>query len=321
VRTGIGKSQTTRYLSRLLKRQGLRVAVVRHPMPYGDLARQAVQRFATLADLDQAQCTIEEREEYEPHLAIGNVVYAGADYGRILERMEREAGVILWDGGNNDFAFYRPDLQITLVDPMRAGHETQYHPGEAVLRMADIVVIAKTNAAAADGIAAVTDSARRLAPRAAIVRGASSVALDDPAAVPGKRVLVVEDGPTTTHGGMAYGAGLVAARAAGAAAIVDPRPAARGRLAEVFAAYPHIGDVVPAMGYSAQELADLQATLDASDAEVVVAGTPCDLGRLITTRAPIVRARYEYDDAGTPRLSDVVVDFLKRRGLLSKGAG
>jgi predicted GTPase len=320
VRTGAGKSQTTRYLSRLLKRQGLSVAVVRHPMPYGDLAKQAVQRFETLMDLDRAQCTVEEREEYEPHIALGNVVYAGVDYGRILERAESEADIILWDGGNNDFAFYRPDLHLVLVDPMRAGHETTYHPGETVLRMADVVIVAKTNSASADDVAAVTATARRLAPRATIVRGASKVALDDPARIKGKRVLVVEDGPTITHGGMAFGAGLISAREAGAAGIVDPRPAARGRIAEVFAAYPHIADVVPAMGYSERELSDLRATIDAAAADVVVAGTPCDLGRLIKTRIPIVRARYEFDDVDAPRLSEVVMDFVKNRHLVASKA-
>ena len=317
VRTGIGKSQTTRHLSRLLKRQGLSVAVVRHPMPYGDLERQAVQRFATLDDLDRAQCTVEEREEYEPHIALGNVVHAGVDYGRILERIEDEADIILWDGGNNDFAFYRPDLHIVLVDPMRAGHETAYHPGEAVLRMADVVVVAKINSAAAADVAAVTESAHRLAPNATLVRAASRVTLDDAARVKGRRVLVIEDGPTITHGGMAYGAGLVAAREAGAADIVDPRPAARGRIAEVFAQYPHIGPVVPAVGYSAEELADLKATIEAAGSDVVVAGTPCDLARLIETPTPIVRARYEYEDVDAPRLSDIVTDFLKRRALVA----
>jgi predicted GTPase len=311
VRTGVGKSQTTRYLSRLLKEQGLSVAVVRHPMPYGDLSKQAVQRFETLDDLDRAECTVEEREEYEPHIALGNVVHAGTDYGRILENVEREADVILWDGGNNDFAFYRPDLSIALVDPMRAGHETAYHPGETVLRMADVVVVAKTNSASAGDIATVTESARRLALGATIVRGASTVALDDPGRVKGKRVLVIEDGPTITHGGMSYGAGFVAAQTAGAAQIVDPRTAASGRIAEIFTEYPHIAHVIPAMGYSGQELADLRATIDAADIDAVVAGTPCDLGRLIETRIPIVRARYEYADVDAPRLSDVVRDFLK----------
>ncbi len=318
VRTGVGKSQTTRYLSRLLKQCGLSAAIVRHPMPYGNLALQAVQRFETLQDLDRAQCTVEEREEYEPHIALGNVVYAGVDYGRILERIESEARIILWDGGNNDFSFYRPDLSLVLVDPMRAGHETAYHPGETVLRMADVVIVAKTNVASEGDVAAVAASARQLAPRAAIVHGASRVTLDDPGRVKGKRVLVVEDGPTITHGGLSYGAGLVAAQEAGAASIVDPRPAARGRIAEVFAAYPHITRVVPAMGYSARELSDLQATIDAAGADVVVAGTPCDLGRLIRTAAPIVRARYEFADTDEPRLSDIVIDFLKRRNLLAR---
>jgi predicted GTPase len=321
VRTGIGKSQTTRYLSRLLKRHGLATAIVRHPMPYGDLARQAVQRFESMADLDRAQCTVEEREEYEPHIALGNIVHAGVDYGRILERAEKESDIILWDGGNNDFAFYRPDLNIVLVDPMRAGHETAYHPGEAVLRMADVVVVAKTNSASAADVAAVIESARHLAPHATIVRGASRIVLDDPAMVKGRRVLVIEDGPTITHGGMAFGAGLVAAREAGAAAIVNPRPAARGRIAEIFAEYPHIGNVIPAMGYSQGDLADLQSTIEAAAADVVIAGTPCDLGRLIKTRVPIVRARYEYDDVDTPRLSDVVAEFLKNQDLVAKDAG
>jgi predicted GTPase len=319
VRTGVGKSQVTRAIARLLKAQGLRVAVVRHPMPYGDLAAQAVQRFETAADLDHAQCTIEEREEYEPHIAIGNVVFAGVDYGRILARIEAEADIVLWDGGNNDFAFYRPDLHIVLVDPMRAGHETTHHPGEAVLRMADGVLIAKCNSAAPADIAKVAESARRLAPRATIVRGASKVTLDDPGKVSGKRVLVIEDGPTVTHGGMPHGAGLVAATGAGAAEIADPRPAARGRIAEVFAAHPHIGRVVPAMGYSPQELADLAATIDAARAEVVVAGTPADLGRLIATKTPIVRARYEFEEIESPGLQDIVMAFLKERAIAPRG--
>ena len=312
VRTGIGKSQVTRYLSQVLKAQGLRVAVVRHPMPYGDLVRQSVQRFKSLADLDRAACTVEEREEYEPHLAIGNVVHAGVDYGRILAQVEQEADIILWDGGNNDFSFYRPDLHIVLVDPMRAGHESLYHPGEAVLRMADLVVVAKTNSAAPADIERVATSARALAPKAVILHGASRVVLDDPARVAGRRVLVVEDGPTITHGGMAYGAGYVAARAAGAATILDPRPSARGRLAEVFAEYPHIHEVLPAMGYSPAELADLRATIEAVAPDVVVAGTPCDLARQLDTRIPVVRARYEYEEVESPDLRDHVLAFLAR---------
>jgi len=319
VRTGVGKSQTARYLSRLLKQQGLRAAIVRHPMPYGDLAAQVAQRFATLDDLDRAHCTVEEREEYEPHIAVGNVVYAGVDYQRILQLVEAESDVIVWDGGNNDFSFYRPDLHIVLIDPLRAGHETTHHPGEAVLRMADVVLIAKTNSASTAAIAAVSESARRLAPRAQIVRAASRVMLDDPAQVRSKRVLVVEDGPTITHGGMGYGAGFLAAAEAGGE-IINPRPFARGHLAAVFTEYPHIGNVIPAMGYSDDELADLRASIDASGADVVVAGTPCDLGRLLAAKTPIVRARYAFEEAGEPRLADVVVDFLKERKLLPKGA-
>jgi predicted GTPase len=317
VRTGAGKSQTTRYLSRLLKQQGRSVAVVRHPMPYGDLVSQAVQRFETLADLDRAQCTLEEREEYEPHIALGNVVYSGVDYEKILKRIELESDTILWDGGNNDFAFYRPDLTIVLVDPMRAGHEMTHHPGEAVLRMADVVIVAKTNSASTDDIAAVIGNAERLAPNATVVRGSSKVRLDDPAKVKGKRVLVIEDGPTITHGGMPYGAGLVAAREADASEIIDPRPAAVGRIAEVLAQYTHIGRVVPAMGYTERELHDLRATIDAADADVVISGTPCDLARLITAQSPIVRVRYEYDDVDAPRLSDIVTTFLRDRALVT----
>jgi len=321
VRTGAGKSQTTRYLSRLLKQQGFSVAIVRHPMPYGDLTAQAAQRFETLEDLDRAQCTIEEREEYEPHIAIGNVIYAGVDYGRILKWVENESDIILWDGGNNDFPFYHPDLNIVLVDPMRAGHESTYHPGEAVLRMADIVVVAKSNSASAADVASVTENARRLAPRAAVVRDASKVTLVNPAMIRGKRVLVVEDGPTITHGGMAYGAGFISAQEAGAAKIIDPRPTAHGRIAEVFVQYPHIGNVIPAMGYSDQELADLQATIDEAGADFVISGTPCDLGRLIKTHTPIVRTLYEFDDVGAPRLADLVLAFVQRKRLVPKVAG
>lgn len=315
VRTGIGKSQVSRFLSRILKEHGLRVAVVRHPMPYGDLAAQAVQHFRCAADLDRAGCTLEEREEYEPHLAIGSAVHAGVDYGRILEDVEAEADVVLWDGGNNDFSFYRPDLHVVLVDPMRTGHESLYHPGEAVLRMADVVVVAKTNSANAADIERLVANVRKLAPRATILRGASRVSLDDPGAVRGRRVLVVEDGPTITHGGMAFGAGHVAARAAGAAELVDPRPFAKGRLVEVLAAHPHIREVLPAMGYSPEELADLRATIEAAAPVVVVTGTPCDLARALSTRIPIVRARYEYEEVESPGLREQLEAFLARRGL------
>jgi predicted GTPase len=320
VRTGVGKSQTTRWLSQLLRANGLKVAAIRHPMPYGDLERQAVQRFANMEDLDAADCTIEEREEYEPHIAAGNIVYAGVDYGKILARAEEEAQVILWDGGNNDFSFYKPDLQIVLVDPLRPGHETTHHPGETVLRMADIVVVAKTNSAAEVDIHRVTETARILAPRATIVRAASDVRLDDPSAVAGKRALVVDDGPTITHGGMGYGAGYVAAVQAGAGEIIDPRPFAVGDIAGVYQQHRHIRKVLPAMGYSEKELADLAATINASNADVVVAGTPMDLGHLVKLDKPVVRARYDFKEVGKPGLQTLVFGFLKERGLLSHSA-
>lgn len=318
VRTGVGKSQTARWLARLLKQKGLKVAVIRHPMPYGDLERQAVQRFASLPDLDAAACTIEEREEYEPHILAGNVVFAGVDYARILRQAETESDIIIWDGGNNDFPFIRPDLQIVLVDPLRPGHETTHHPGEAVLRMADIVVVAKTNSASEVDIHTVTETARRLAPKASVVRAASLVSLDDPAAVAGRRVLVVDDGPTITHGGMPYGAGYVAAIKAQVGEIVDPRLSAVGEIAEVFRQYPHIGKVLPAMGYSTKELGELQATINASSADVVIAGTPSDLAHLMRLDKPVVRARYEFAEVGEPRLSALIGDFLRSRGI---GAG
>jgi predicted GTPase len=319
VRTGVGKSQTTRFLAAHLKAKGLRVAVLRHPMPYGVLERQAVQRFASLADLDAAACTIEEREEYEPHIHMGNVVFAGVDYGRILAAAEGEADIILWDGGNNDFPFVRPDLQIVLVDALRPGHETSHHPGETVLRMADIVVVAKVNSANLRDIDSVTETARRLAPQAKVVRAASIVTLDDPSAVAGRKALVVDDGPTLTHGGMSFGAGYVAAVRAHAAEIVDPRLSAVGDIADLFRTYPHIGNVLPAMGYSAAERAELQATINGSAADVVVAGTPIDLAAVMRLDKPVVRARYEFAEAGEPRLSLLIEEFLARKGLPGSG--
>jgi predicted GTPase len=313
VRTGCGKSQTTRWLSRVLKQRGLQVAVIRHPMPYGDLERQAVQRFSTRADLDAAECTIEEREEYEPHLALGNVVYAGIDYAEIIARAEAEADVILWDGGNNDFPFLRPALHIVLVDPLRPGNETTHHPGEAVLRMADIIVVAKVNSASDADIQQVTENARRINVTAPIVRGASPVVLDDPEAVRGKRVLVVEDGPTITHGSMPYGAGYVAATEAEAAEIVDPRSAAVGEIASIYAKYPHIGSVLPAVGYHPSQLLALRETINAAVADVVVSGTTCDLGALIEINKPVIRARYEFSEAGEPGLGSLIETFLKER--------
>jgi predicted GTPase len=313
VRTGCGKSQTTRWLSRLLGKRGLRVAVIRHPMPYGDLERQAVQRFSKRADLDAADCTIEEREEYEPHLQLGNIVYAGVDYARIVAQAEEEADVILWDGGNNDFPFIAPDLHIVLVDPLRPGHETTHYPGEAVLRTADIIVVAKANSASSADVQRVTETVRGVNARATIVRGASPVEADDPEAMRGRRVLVVEDGPTITHGGMPYGAGYVAATQAQAAEIVDPRSAAADEIAAVYLRYPHIGPVLPAMGYSRAQLDALQETINASAAEVVVVATPCDLGKLIAIDKPIVRVRYEFAEMGTPGLGSLVEDFLEAR--------
>jgi predicted GTPase len=320
VRTGVGKSQVTRWLGKHLRSLGVKAAVIRHPMPYGDLAKQAAQRFAAMKDLDDAGCTIEEREEYEPHIAAGNVVFAGVDYERILRQAEKDAQIILWDGGNNDFSFCRPDLHIALVDPLRAGHEKTHHPGEAVLRMADAVVIAKANSAASGDIQKVTESVRQLNPNARIVRAASLVTLDNESAVRGKRAVVVEDGPTITHGGMPYGAGFVAATDAHAAEIVDPWPSAAGEIAHVYRTYPHIGRVLPATGYSARELADLETSLNAVEADVVVAGTPVDLGRLMKLNKPIVRARYEFGELGQPLLKDIVEDFLRARNLIGKPA-
>ena len=317
VRTGSGKSQTTRWLSRLLKAKGLKVAVIRHPMPYGDLEKQAVQRFASRADLDAADCTIEEREEYEPHLAVGNIVFAGIDYAEIMARAEREADIILWDGGNNDFSFIRPDLHIVLVDPLRPGHETTHHPGEAVLRMADIILINKVNSAANADVQRVSETARLTNPDAPIVRGASLVTLTDPSRVRGKRALVVEDGPTLTHGDMAYGAGFVAASDT-QADIIDPRSAAADEIAEVYRRYPHIGKVLPAVGYHPRQLLALQKTINAADADVVVSATPCDLGALLEINKPVVRASYEFSEIGEPRLSGLVEKFLTERHLISQ---
>jgi predicted GTPase len=315
VRTGCGKSQTARWVSRRLRERGLRVAVIRHPMPYGDLERQAVQRFADRADLANGRCTIEEREEYEPHLAAGNVVYAGVDYERIVAAAQDEAEIIVWDGGNNDFPFVRPGLHIVLVDPLRPGHETDHHPGETVLRMADVVVIAKTDAAAAADVQRVADTARRINPTAPIVRTASPIRLDDPDAVRGKRVLVVEDGPTTTHGGMAYGAGYVAAVVGGAATIVHPQPYATAEIAPLYAEYPHLGPVLPAMGYSPAQLRALARSIDATPADVVVSGTPIDLAGLIRLNKPVVRARYDLAEVEQPGLGGAIDRFLERVGL------
>jgi predicted GTPase len=297
VRTGVGKSQTVRYLSRMLRDLGLRVVAIRHPMPYGDLAAQACQRFATYADLDRYECTIEEREEYEPHIDNGVVVYAGVDYERILREAEQEADVVLWDGGNNDLPFYEPDLHIVLADPLRPGDEAAYHPGEANVRMADVVVIAKCDSARSVDVEAVEASVRSLNPRATVLRAESPVTVDDPTVVRGRKVVVVEDGPTLTHGSMSYGAGVVGARAAGASHIVDPVPYAVGSIAATYAKYPNARGILPAMGYGAEQVADLEATIrnavEGGVCDAVVAGTPIDLTRVLAVPVPLVRARYE----------------------------
>ena len=311
VRTGCGKSPLARWLSRRLRERGLRVAVLRHPMPYGDLKRQRVQRFASAADLDAADCTAEEREEYEPHIAAGNVVFAGVDYADILRRAEAEAQLIVWDGGNNDFSFVKPDFQITVVDALRPRQVSTHHPGEAVARMADVLVINKVDSARKEDIRIAEEEIRAVNASAPIVHAASPVRLDDSSAVRGKRVIVVEDGPTITHGGMAYGAGYAAA-IAGGAEIVDPRRSAAPQLQEVFTAYPHIGAVLPAMGYGPEQLRALAATIDAADADLVVSGTPLDLARLVALNKPVIRARYEFVEVGGPRLSSFVDESVDR---------
>jgi predicted GTPase len=300
VRTGCGKSQTTRRVSEILRDAGKKIAVVRHPMPYGDLAKQACQRFGQLSDMDRHDCTIEEREEYEPHIVAGNVVFAGVDYERILREAEKEADVVLWDGGNNDTPFYRPDLHIVVVDPHRPGHEIRYYPGETNLRMADLVVINKVDTAEPENVERVERNARKVNPGARLLRADSPISVDDPDAVRGKKVLVVEDGPTLTHGSMAYGAGHVAARKLGAAQIVDPRPHAQGSLKGVFEKYAQITEILPAMGYGEQQMAELQATINQTPCDLVLVATPIDLGRLLKIDKPSLRVRYdlkEHDEA------------------------
>jgi predicted GTPase len=311
VRTGCGKSPIARWLGARLRARGLRVAVLRHPMPYSDLERQRVQRFEKLADLDAAGCTVEEREEYEPHLAVGNVVFAGVDYARITEQASAGADVIVWDGGNNDFPFLRPDLHLVVVDALRPDDARGYHPGEAVLRTADVVVVNKVDAAAPDQVARAVATARAVNASAQFVQAASPVRLDDAAAVRGRRAVVVEDGPTITHGSMPHGAGFVAATAAGAI-VVDPRPAAAPLLRDVFAQYPHIGPVVPAVGYSPAQLEALRLTLARASADVVIAATPVDLARLVALDKPIVRARYDFAEASEPGLGSLIDDWLAR---------
>jgi len=311
VRTGCGKSQTSRAIIRILREAGKKVVAIRHPMPYGDLVAQKVQRFAELSDLDKHQCTIEEMEEYEPHIAAGGIIYAGVDYEAILREAEKEADIILWDGGNNDTPFYKSDLHIVVADPHRPGHEKEYYPGETNVRIADAVVINKVVEAAFEDIQEVRDNIRELNPDAVIIDGASPLTIEgDLQSLEGLRVLVVEDGPTLTHGEMAYGAGVVAATRMGAAEIIDPRPWAVGKLLETFEHYPEIGALLPAMGYGDEQKADLEKTINAVDCDAVVIGTPIDLNRIIKIDKPTVRVSYELQEIGTPNLRQLLARFL-----------
>ncbi len=306
VRTGCGKSQTTRKVARLLRKRGRRVVVVRHPMPYGDLIAQEVQRFETLDDLTTHRCTIEEMEEYEPHLRAGSIVFAGVDYAKILARAEQEADVILWDGGNNDTPFYKPDVHIVVADPHRAGHETSYHPGKVNFERAHVIVINKVGSAPAGGVDTILANAARLNPRATIIRADSPITVDHPERIGGKRVLVVEDGPTVTHGDMKFGAGYLAAQRHGAREILDPRPFAVGTIADTYRTYPNTGPVLPAMGYGERQQMDLTATINRSGCEAVIIGTPVHLGRFLAIEPPTVRVTYELEEIGHPDLSDVL---------------
>ncbi|MCB9013313.1 MAG: GTPase [Bacteroidales bacterium] len=315
VRTGCGKSQTSRRIIELLMQKGLKVVAIRHPMPYGDLNAQKVQRFAAISDLEKHKCTVEEMEEYEPHVVRGNVIYAGVDYEAILRAAENDpAGcdVILWDGGNNDFPFYVSDLTVTVTDPHRPGHELSYYPGEVTLRMADVVVINKIDSAEPASIQIVRENIAKVNPGAIVIDGASPIKVDDPSLIKGKRVLVVEDGPTLTHGEMKIGAGVVAARKFGASEMVDPRPYTVGKLSETFAIYPNIGSLLPAMGYGKQQLMDLEATINKTDCDSVVIATPIDLNRIIKIKKPNTRVYYDLQEIGKPDLTDVLDDFVKK---------
>lgn len=309
IRTGCGKSQTTRRVSDILKAAGKKLVAIRHPMPYGDLAAQRVQRFANYDDLRKHKCTIEEREEYEPHLDRGTIVYAGVDYGAILAQAEQEADIILWDGGNNDTPFYQPDLHIVVTDPLRAGHETTYYPGETNLRMADVVIINKIDTANFEDVEFVRENIRSVNPDAIIIDAASPLSVEQPELIRGKRALVVEDGPTLTHGEMTFGAGVVAAEKFGAAEIVDPRPWVVGRIAETFEKYPDIGTLLPAMGYGEEQVNDLETTINKTDCDVVIIGTPIDLRKIIKIKKPAVRVMYELQEIGKPNLEDVLARF------------
>ena len=316
VRTGSGKSQTTRHVASLLRGAGKRVAVLRHPMPYGDLTKQALQRFERYEDLEAADATIEEREEYEPHLAEGNLVFAGIDYGAILERAEQEADVVVWDGGNNDIPFIHPDLHLVVVDPHRPGHELRYHPGEINLRMADACVVNKIDTAPEEGVEAVLESIRSVNPGAAIVRAASPFEVEqDTHEIAGKRVLAIEDGPTLTHGEMSYGAAVLAAKAGGASELVDPRPFAVGSIKETFAKYPHVTQLLPAMGYGRKQMEELRETIERSDADLVLIGTPIDLRRVIELDKPALRVTYRLQEIGEP----TIAQLLAERGIIDSG--
>lgn len=311
VRTGAGKSQTTRRVCDVVEELGKEVVVVRHPMPYGDIEEQACQRFAAFADLDRHGCTIEEREEFEPHIARGRVVYAGVDYARILEEAEAEADLIVWDGGNNDLPFYLPDMHIVVVDPHRVGHELRYHPGETNLRMADVVVINKIGTARPEDVEVVRNNVASVNPGATVVDAASPIFVDSGEMIKDRRVLVIEDGPTLTHGEMAFGAGVIAARKWGAGELVDPRPYAVGTIRDVYRDYPHIGDLLPAMGYGARQIGELEATINDVPADVVVIATPVDLRRLARLNKPVLRVHYELQEIGSPTLADVLRGFVK----------
>lgn len=318
VRTGCGKSQTSRKVIELLMSRGIKVVAVRHPMPYGNLSEQKVQRFAEINDLHKHHCTVEEMEEYEPHVVRGNVIYAGVDYEAILREAEKDpkgCDVILWDGGNNDFSFYAPDLMITVTDPLRAGHELGYYPGEVTLRLANVVIINKMDSADPQSIQIVRENIEKVNPAAVVIDAASPIRVDNPQVIKGKRVLVIEDGPTLTHGEMKIGAGIVAARKFGAAALIDPRPFIVGRLKETFAAYPAIGTLLPAMGYGKEQLADLETTVNNTDCDAVVIGTPIDLSRVIKIKKPHTRVFYDLQEIGYPTMTEVLDDFIKRHSL------